>query len=139
MYKMLQKYKSINVTIGNLCVLTLKVPREQNSIKLNEMTKIFLCARLFCRIISYPKVSFFVQFTKTQLITFQNNIQTCFSQFLWFFSLKSWFKGPIISRIHLSPPNAYKLMCFDRNIIGNRDVKFLIGIIGHCTDGRISL
>ena len=43
--------------------------------KLNKETKI-------------TKVSFFVQFTKTQLITFQNfNIQTCFSQFLWFFSL----------------------------------------------------
>ena len=31
----------------------------------------------------------------------------------------------MISRIHLSLPNAYKLMCFDRNIDGNRDVKFL--------------
>ena len=27
-------------------------------------------------------------------------------------------------------------MCFDRNINGNMDVKFLIGIIGHCTDQR---
>jgi hypothetical protein len=27
-------------------------------------------------------------------------------------------------------------MCFDRNINGNRDVNFLIGIIGHCTDER---
>jgi hypothetical protein len=27
-------------------------------------------------------------------------------------------------------------MCFDRNINGNRDVEFLIGIIGHCTDER---
>ena len=27
-------------------------------------------------------------------------------------------------------------MCFDRNINGNRDVKFLIGINGHCTDER---
>ena len=27
-------------------------------------------------------------------------------------------------------------MCFDRNINGNGDVKFLIGIIGHCTDQR---
>ena len=27
-------------------------------------------------------------------------------------------------------------MCFDRNINGNRDVNFLIGIIGHCTDQR---
>ena len=31
----------------------------------------------------------------------------------------------MISRIHLILPNAYKLMCFDRNINGNRDVKFL--------------
>ena len=35
------------------------------------------------------KVSFFGECTKMQLITSQNfNIQTCFSQFLWFFSLK---------------------------------------------------
>ena len=27
-------------------------------------------------------------------------------------------------------------MCFDRNINGNKDVKFLIAIIGHCTDQR---
>ena len=27
--------------------------------------------------------------------------------------------------IHLGLPDAYKLMCFDRNIDGNRDVKFL--------------
>jgi hypothetical protein len=27
-------------------------------------------------------------------------------------------------------------MCFDRHINGNRDVKFLIAIIGHCTDQR---
>ena len=58
-----------------------------------------------------------------QLITLQNfNIQTCFSKFLWFFH---WFKDQIISRIHLILPNAHKLMCFDRNINGNRDVKFL--------------
>ena len=31
----------------------------------------------------------------------------------------------MMSRIHLSLPNAYKLICFDRNINGNRDVKFL--------------
>ena len=41
-----------------------------------------------------------------------------------------------MSRIHLSLPNAYTLMCFDRNINGNSDVKFLIGIIGHRTDER---
>ena len=75
---------------------------------------------------SLPKTSFFAQCTKMQLITLQNfNIQTYFSQFLWFFSLKCWFKGQMISRIHLSLPNAYKLMCFDRNINGNRDAKFL--------------
>ena len=74
----------------------------------------------------HTKVSFFVQCTKMQLISFQNfKIQTCFSQFLWFFSLKCWFKGQIISRIHLGLSNAFKLMCFDRNINENRDVKFL--------------
>ena len=41
------------------------------------------------------------------------------------FSLKCWFKGHIISRIHLGLPNAYKLMSSDRNINGNKDVKFL--------------
>ena len=41
------------------------------------------------------------------------------------FQIKCWFKGQIISIIHLSLPNAYKLMCFDRDINGNRDVKFL--------------
>ena len=72
------------------------------------------------------KVSFFVQFTKTQLITFQNvNIQTFFSQFLQFFSLKCSSKGQIISRIHLGLSNACKLMCFGRKINGNRNVKFL--------------
>ena len=30
-----------------------------------------------------------------------------------------------MSRIHLGLPNAYKLMSFDRNINGNRDVNFL--------------
>ena len=71
-----------------------------------------------------PKVSFFVQCTN-QLITLQNfNIETSFSQFLWFFSLKCGFKGETISRIHLILFNAYKLMCFDRNINGNSHVKF---------------
>ena len=83
------------------------------------------------------KVSFFGQCSKMQLIPIKKfNIKTCFIQFLCSFRLKCWFKGQIISRIHLSLPNAYKLMCFDRNINGNRDVKFLIGIIGHCTDER---
>jgi hypothetical protein len=31
----------------------------------------------------------------------------------------------MISRIHLILPKAYKIMCFDKNINGNRDVKFL--------------
>ena len=31
----------------------------------------------------------------------------------------------MISKIHLILPNAYKLVCFDRNINGNRDVEFL--------------
>ena len=75
---------------------------------------------------TFSKVSFFVQCTKKRLITLQKfNIQTCFSQFLWFFSLRFWLKGQMISRIHLILPNVYKLMCFDRNINGNGDVKFL--------------
>ena len=83
------------------------------------------------------KVSFFGLCSKMQIIPIKKlNIKTCFIQFLWFFRLKCWFKGQIISRTHLSLPNACKLMCFDRNINGNRDVKFLIGIIGHCTDQR---
>ena len=78
------------------------------------------------KILKSSKPSFFVHCTKMQLITFQNfNIQACFSQFLWFSSLKCWFKGHMISRIHLGLPNLYKLMCFDRNINGNRNVIFL--------------
>ena len=84
-----------------------------------EWKKRFICS-------ANTKVSFFDQCIKKQSITLQNfHIQTCFSQFLWFFSLKWWFKGQMMSKIHLSLPNAYKLMCFDRNINGNRDVKFL--------------
>ena len=83
------------------------------------------------------KVSFFHQCSKMQIIPIKKfNIQTCFFQFLWFFRLKCWFQGQIIPRIHLILPNAYRQMCFDRNINGNRDVKFLIGIIGQCTDER---
>ena len=63
----------------------------------------------------------FCKITKFQGIVIEN----CFSQFLWFFSLKCWCKGQIISRIHLILPNAYKVMCFDRNRNGNRYVKFL--------------
>ena len=73
-----------------------------------------------------PRVSFFGQWSKMQLISLQNFIiKTCFIQFLWFFRLKCWLKGQIISRIHLSLPNEYKLICFERNINGNRDDKFL--------------
>ena len=72
------------------------------------------------------KVSFFGLCSKMQIIPIKNlNIKKVVPQFLWFFRLKCWFKGQIISRIHLSLPNAYKLMCFDRNINGNMDVKFL--------------
>ena len=53
------------------------------------------------------------------------NIKTCFIQFLWCSRLKCWFKGQIISRTQLSLPNAYKVMCFDRNINGNKDVTIL--------------
>ena len=97
------------------------------------------CNTVICFIRKRPstKVSFFGMCSKMQIIPIKNlNIKKVVPQFLWFFRLKCWFKGQIISRIHLSLPNAYKLMCFDRNINGNRDVKFLIGIIGHCTDQR---
>ena len=97
-----------------------------------EMTTIFSSNSTKGQLISQcpfgvivSKVSFFGQCSKMQLIPLQNFIiKTCFIQFLWFFRLKCWFKGQIISRIHLSLPNAYKLMCFDRNINGNRDDKF---------------
>ena len=47
------------------------------------------------------KVSFFGLCSKMQLIPLQNFIvKTCFIQFLWFFRLKCWFKGQIISIIH---------------------------------------
>ena len=83
------------------------------------------------------KVSFLGLCSKMQIIPIKNlNIKKVVPQFLWFFRLKCWFKGQIISRIKLSLTNAYKLMCFDRNINGNRAVKFLIAIIGHCTDQR---
>ena len=70
------------------------------------------------------KVSFFGLCSKMQIIPIKKlNIKTCFIQFLWFFRVKCWFKGQIISRIHLSLPYS-KLLCFDKNINGNRDVKF---------------
>ena len=69
------------------------------------------------------KISFFDLCSKMQIIPINNfNIKTCFIQFLLFFRLKSCFKGQILSSIYLSLPKAYTLMCFDRNINGNRDV-----------------
>ena len=54
----------------------------------------------------YNKVSFFLQCSKMQIIPLKKIIiQTCFFQFFWFFKLKCWFKGQIISRIHLSLPS----------------------------------
>ena len=86
---------------------------------------------------SITNVSFFGLCSKMQIIPIKKlNIKTCFIQFLWVFWLKCWFKGQMISRTHLGLPNECKLMCFDRNINGNKDVKFLIGIIVHCTDQR---
>ena len=86
------------------------------------------------------KVSFFLQCSKMQLITFQNfHIQTCFSQFLWFFSLKCWFKGQIISRIHLRLPNSYKLMIYIEISMEIGMWNFWNVINGHCTDEKISL
>ena len=74
---------------------------------------------------THSKVSFFLRCSKMQLISLKKfKFQTCSFQFLWFCRLKCWFKGQIISKIHLRLPNAYKLMCFDRNINGNKDVKF---------------
>ena len=84
----------------------------------------------FCSSYKEVKVSFFGQCSKMQIIPLKKFIiKTCFIQL----------KGQIISKIHLSLPNAYKLMCFDRNVNGNRDVKFLSAIIGHRTEGKNSL
>ena len=92
---------------------------------LSSMPNMEICETISLIDVKVSKESFFGQCTKMQLITLQNfNIQPCFSQFLWLFSLKFLFKSQIISRIHLILPNAYKLMCFDRNSNGNRDVKF---------------
>ena len=61
---------------------------------------------IFPKTSCFVKVSFFVQCIRKQLITLQNfNIQICFSSFLSFFNLKFWFKGQIISRIHLMHTN----------------------------------
>ena len=77
------------------------------------------------RKIGDAKVGFLVQCIKKQLTPLQNfNIQTCFSQFLWVFSLNVDL-GQMVSWIHLSLPNACKLMCFDINISEIRNVKLL--------------
>ena len=56
---------------------------------MNESLKISQVYLLFTPILHTVKVSFFLQCSRMQLITFQNfHIQTCFSQLLWFFSLK---------------------------------------------------
>ena len=80
---------------------------------------------IYCEL-SISKVVFFCQCSKMQLISFQKFIiKNCFIQFIWFFRLKCWLKGQIISRIHLSLPNEYKLMWFKKKINGNRNNKFL--------------
>ena len=44
----------------------------------------------------------------------------------------------MMSKIHLSLPNAYKLMCFDRNVNGNRDVKFLTSLTFNSKSSQIA-
>ena len=74
-------------------------------------TEVKVCAN--GEIVVLSKVVFFCQCSKMQSISFKKFIiKTCFIQFLWVFRLKCWLKGQIISRIHLSLPNEYKLMCF---------------------------
>ena len=53
-----------------------------------------------------------------KLITLQNfNIQTCFSQFLWVLQLRMLILGQMISRIHLSLPNAaYKRVLIEMSM-----------------------
>ena len=111
--------------IAIICIL-LHIPKKLTLIskvnwrmKTNDLV-IFVSFGVRC------KVSFFGMCSKMQIIPIKNlNIKKVVPQFLWFFRLKCWFKGQIISRIHLSLPNAYKLICFDRNINGNRNVNFL--------------
>ena len=112
-----------------------KNDRIKSNLTYRKVRSIWTFAKLHKFRQSKSKVSFCVQCTMMQLIqeliTLQNfSVQSCFSQFLWFVSLKCvslkcWFKGQIISKIHLSLPNACKLMCFNRNINRNRAVKVL--------------
>ena len=112
--------------VNDICTLFIKCKAIWYSDWNPARMTVQLCNLGYSRLTEPVKVRCLDQCSKMQFITFQNfHIQTWFSQFLWFFSLKCWFKGQMISRIHLILPNAYKLMCFDRNINGNRDVKFL--------------
>ena len=75
----------------------------------------FICRKI------QNKVTFFHQCSKMQIIPIKK-----FNNFFGFSDRNvDIYKGQIIFKIHLSLPNAYKLMCFDRNMNGNRDVKFL--------------
>ena len=58
-----------------------------------------ICQVRLCYRDSPVKVRCLYQCSKMRFITFQNfYIRTCFSQFLWFFSLKCWFKWRIGSQ-----------------------------------------
>ena len=96
-----------------------KNDRIKSNLTYRKVRSIWTFAKLHKFRQSKSKVSFCVQCTMMQLIqeliTLQNfSVQSCFSQFLWFVSLKCWFKGQIISKIHLSLHT--KRVCFDRNI-----------------------
>ena len=78
--------------------LFIKIPTKHGSVLLLWMYEFLWILSLYQSKVwidfyHVSKVRLFVQCPKMQLITFQNfNIQTCFSQFLWFFCLKCWFK-----------------------------------------------
>ena len=63
-----------------------------------------------------------------------SNFSYCFIQFLWFFSLKRWFKGQIISRgiskIHFWPAQYIQTHVCDRIINGKKDVKIFFWKLG---------
>ena len=72
-------------------------PIQDSSVWLKNLSVEFLAV---------TKVSFLGLCSKMQIIPIKNlNIKKVVPQFLWFFRLKCWFKGQIISRIHLSLPN----------------------------------
>ena len=81
---------------------------QNTYISSSSMGDIYKCKQFFglCATHSFTnfnfdtgsKVSFFHHCSKMQIIPLQKLIiQTCFFQFLWFFRLKCWFKGQIIS------------------------------------------